>query len=183
MNATEEEFRAIYRIQRPFTDTLFPMGMGNVGADTMQQRRDAQKQVADQLKVALGDSRYADYARASNNEFQQLNRIAQRENIPVETAVRVFNLRDSVAQESNRIFGDNTQTADQKRAALQALAQTIKGQIVTSLGPSAGNAYVKTAHWLSLIERGGAVTFGPDGNVTNTQTLPPAGSTPTPSHN
>ena len=182
MDASEAEFRAIYRIQQPFADVLYPT-MGTVGSDLMLQRNDALKKIAEQLKVALGDARYADYVRDSNFEFQQLNRIAQRENIPTETAVRVFNLRDGTVQEANRIFNDTAQSSDQKRAALLALAQTVKGQIVTSLGTTAGNDYVKTANWLSVIERGGTLTFGPDGSPTSTRFVSPVQPTPTPPHN
>jgi len=76
--------------------------------------------------------------------------------------VRVFGLRDGVAQDSNRIYGDPALTLDQKRAALQALALQTRTQILAALGPTAGPAYVQTARWLTLVERGSAVTFGPE---------------------
>jgi GGDEF domain-containing protein len=172
MNATEDEFRAIYRVQQPFADKLgFTMGFVPT-MDSQEQRRAALDQIAAQLKTVLGDQRYADYARASNNEFQQLSRIAQSANIDNDTAIRTFNLRDSVSQESTRIYNDTTMSADQKRGALQLLAQNTKTQIVSALGQTAGDAYLQTAaRWLNAVERGGAVSFGSDGSSMNTRMI------------
>ena len=73
----------------------------------------------------------------------------------------VANLRDDVARESNRIFDDAALTPDQKRAALQTLAQTTRTQITAALGPVSGPAYLKLVDnsWLAAVERGSAVSF------------------------
>ncbi|MEO5959504.1 MAG: hypothetical protein ABIZ49_02450 [Opitutaceae bacterium] len=175
MDASEDEFRSIYRIQQQFADQINPVG-GLITADMMQQRTAATLKAAEQIKAALGDQRFAEYTRASNNEFQQLTRLAQRENIPSDVALRTFNLRDTVAQESNRIAADTSLDPAQKRAALQSLVQTTKAQIIGSLGQTAGNGYIQTAnYWLSSVERGSVVTFGLDGMPTYKPVAPPPG--------
>jgi len=145
--------------------------------------RAALEQIATQLKAALGEQRYADYVRSSNNEFQQLSRIAQGANIDNDTAIRTFNLRDSVSQESNRIYNDTTMNGDQKRSALLLLAQNTKTQIVSALGQTAGEAYIQAAtRWLGAVERGGAITFGVDGSSLNTKSLPRSAPSTAASH-
>ena len=171
MDATEAEFRAIYGIEQPLADRLYP-ALGVKGAEMAQQRRDAQQQAADQLAAALGPERAADFARAGNYEFQQLSRLAQRENLPADAAVRTFTLRDAAAQESTRIAADPTMANDAKLAALQTLAQSTRAQIVATLGANAGNAYVQSADWLGYIEHGGSVKFGADGMSATYSSLP-----------
>ena len=178
MDATEAEFRAIYRIQAPFADLLYPASdivRHSFSDEQWQQRREAQQKIADQLKQVLGDARYTDYARASSYEFQQLYRLVQQENLPTTTAARTFDLRDTAAQESQRIFNDQALDPEQKRAALQTLAQNTSAQIVGLLGANAGNAYVKSARWLSYFEQGRAVTVGSDGSSIIPRSLPPSG--------
>ena len=173
MDATETEFLAIYRVMAPYADVLHPSSSVGYSNEQFQQRTDARQKIADQLKQVLGAARYADYTRASSTEFQQLYRLTQQENLPTETAVRTFDLRDAAASESLRIYNDRSLDPGQKRAALQALAQNTSAQIVATLGANAGNAYVKSARWLSYIEQGGAVTFSPDGSSTTYRSLPP----------
>jgi hypothetical protein len=173
MDASESEFRTIYGIEKPYAEQLYP-GMGSTGAtylsaDTMQQRRDAQKEVSTQLATALGTARATEFERDTNYEFQQLARATAAQKMPIDAAVHAFDLRNSAAEQSTRIADDNTMTVEQKRAALQTLAQTTKTQLVGTLGEAAGTAYVNTARWLQAIEHGSAVTF--NGTTTSYRTV------------
>lgn len=170
MDATEEEFRAIYDAQQPHRDVLYP-----TGPNDFSRWQEVQATLAAQLKTALGAERYADYARSTNYEFQQLNQIALQENVSREAAIEAFSLRDGVARESTRIYDDAALTPAQKRAALQALAQETKARISQTLGSAAADLYIKNARWLSAVANGGAVAFGPDGVSSRVRTLPPAG--------
>jgi hypothetical protein len=166
-NATPDEFRAIYNVEQPLSDQLYPTAPLSYN-DMMQTRQ----QLADQLKAALGDQRYADFARSSDRDYQQLAQLEERDNLPPGTALQAYNLRDNLSQESNRIFSDPTLDTDQKRAALQSLAQNTRSQLTATLGPTASDAYIKTANsWLNSVERGGAVTFS--ANSTSFRSLPP----------
>ncbi|MBI5769435.1 MAG: hypothetical protein HZA93_16695 [Verrucomicrobia bacterium] len=182
MDATEAEFRTLYQIHRPFADALYPSATGSgvvyYTSEMSQKRRDAQNKIAEQAKGALGEPRFEEFVRASSYEFQQLTRLAQRESLPADAAVRAFNARDFAAKESMRIFEDRALSNDQKRTALQTLAQTTTTTLVSALGANAGTAYAKSASWLSTIANGGAVSFSLDGSSTSYRSLPPAGAVP-----
>ena len=166
MDASEEEFRAIFKVQQAFNDRINPVLGGMVPQPFLDDRREAQRQMYEQLKATLSPARYQDFVRASNSEYQQLYRVAQRDNVPIETANRAFAIRDGISAESVRIADDTSLSADQRRAALTSLAQQARTQILSTLGPGTGEAYVQSARWITWIERGTAVVFGPDGNVT-----------------
>jgi len=87
-------------------------------------------------------------------------------------AVQAYDLRNGVAEQSQQIYADRNLTTDQKRAALQTLANNTKAQIVSTLGPTVGESYLRTARWLTSVENGGSVTFGPDGNIISSRLLP-----------
>jgi hypothetical protein len=154
---TETEFRALFQAQES-VNAMFPAGPG-ASVDPERAQIARQEFISD-LRVALGDARYADYVRETSNDFQQLSRLAQRAALPSDTAVQAFNLRDAVAQDSNRIFDDASLNGSQKRTALQTLAQNTRAQLTAMLGPVVGPAYVKVAdQWLTTVERGAAVSF------------------------
>jgi hypothetical protein len=156
-----EEFRAIFQMQQALNEK-FPVSMsgGMVSTGDYNQRQTVQQQLDEQLKAALGDARYTDYTRSTNRDFIQLNRLVQNDNLPPATAVQAFNLRDAVAQQSNQILDDSSLGYDDKKVALQTLAQNTRAQLLATLGPASGPAYVKIADgWLTNVERGAAVTF------------------------
>jgi hypothetical protein len=164
LDSSAEEFRTVFEVHQQFNDRINPPG-GVMSSALLEERREAQRQLNEQLQAALGANRFAEYARASSSEFQQLHRIAQKENIPAETAIRAFSVREQIGAESTRILEDGALSNDQKRAALGTLAQNARTQINSTLGTTAGEAYLQIAtRWLSYLERGTAFTIGPDGN-------------------
>jgi hypothetical protein len=172
-NASEAEFRAIFTARDAYEKKFGYQANGLIGIDLMKERPAAQAQVAEQLKATLGEARYAEYARASDREYQAISRIAQQANLPATAAVQAYDLRAQASKESNRIFSDTALSTDQKRAALQTLAQTTRTQLGVTLGADAGGTYLKVAEgWLSRIERGSAVTFT-EGGGTSSRSLPP----------
>lgn len=173
MDATEAEFRTIFRIQQPLESQLYPQSMGGMTmmtSEIMQQRRELTEKVNEQIKRALGEARTADYIRASNYEFQQLAQLTQRESRPMTDAVRAYDLRELAARESGRIGRDAALSNEQKHAAMRSLAQNTRAQLAAALGPVAGEAYAKSASWLQAIERGTIVTF--EGTTTSFRSLP-----------
>jgi len=160
----EAEFRAVFQAQKELNDK-FPGGSA-LSAD-QQQRQAAQQAFHDQLQRDLGPARYADYLRETDREYQQLSRIALQQGVPAATAIQAYTLRDTLAQESGRIFDDAALNVDEKRAALQTLAQNTRNQILATLGPAAGPPYLKVAdQWLNNVERGAAVSFSENRTMT-----------------
>jgi hypothetical protein len=163
MNGTEDEFVRIFRVYHPFAEILDPVVRP---LDFAQQRAETELLISEKLKAALGESRYAEYVRASDSEFQDLDRITAHADLPREVAHQVFDLRRTFTEQSKRVFDDPTQTVPQKRAALRTLALNANTQIGSLLGPKASEAYLRAIGWLRQIESGNAVTYDSKGRLT-----------------
>lgn len=166
LNATEAEFQAIYNATQPYASLLYPEYMGGMSfttAEMQQQRTDAQKKINDQLVAALGADRAAEYARASNYEYQNLYRLAQNQNIPTDAINRTYDLRDSAAAASLKIH-DTLKNPDDRTAALQALVTETKAKIISNLGSTVAENYIKNLNWLNAIDRGYALRPSQTGN-------------------
>lgn len=178
MDATEEEFRAVYQLQQAYDEKARAATYSNAAdwQSPYDNRSAGAEQLQKDFQAALGDRRYADFQRAQNGEFQQLYSFARREGLAPEVATQVFALRDSTTQASGQIMNDPARTLEQKQEALKALAQTTRAQVLSSLGSTAGPAYLQVANrWLSALERGQAVTFTAQGgmNIQKTPQSPP----------
>jgi hypothetical protein len=114
-------------------------------------------------RAALGEERFAEFARAKSYDFRNLSSLAARAGLAPQAAVEVFDLRENIAKESARIGNDPNLPLDEKAAALQALAQNTRAQIVAKLGPAASPAYLKQADlWINAANQG-IVTFSSSG--------------------
>lgn len=159
-NATEAEFRAIAALQQAFDQTRGDDGSARYGSDGWKQQQEARAALDEKIKAALGADRFTEYARARDNEFQQISRLAQRAELPPTAAVQAYGLRETASKESNRIFDDKDLSVDDKHAALKTLAVNTRSQLLSTLGPEAGTAYLKSAaNWIDAIERGSSYSY------------------------
>jgi hypothetical protein len=177
MDASAEEFAAIYRAQQPYASTLYPTTGGGTTQAMMRERNEAQAKVNEALKVSLGAERYADYTRASDYEYQNLYRMAQRDNVPVTAINQAYNVRDTIAKESISIQENSALTPEQRNAAQQELAAKARTQITAAVGSTAAEAYIKDAYWLNALQKGYTLRFMPDGRISYS---PPAPAPPAP---
>jgi hypothetical protein len=159
MDASEDEFRAVFRVHQQLSDPLEYTPGAMRTAMSYQDRQDRDKKMADAIVAAIGEKRAAEFERSQSYDFQQLARLVQRENGDLKAAVAAFDLRTTTAAESMRIRGDSSLSADQKMAAMQTLAKTTKDQLTQTLGAAAATTYFGSANWLQAIESGRAVAF------------------------
>lgn len=102
-NATEQEFRALYKLQSAF-DEEFRMLRGTPSEDQMRRRSEGQKQLNDQIKAALGTDRYAEYQRATDYNFRQTTQLVARLELPPETANSLYAVQKEFEQRRNDIY-------------------------------------------------------------------------------
>ncbi|MEO6568687.1 MAG: hypothetical protein ABIO94_07970 [Opitutaceae bacterium] len=179
VNASEEEFKALYRVQAGY-DEKYGTALGLGGPTTPEQRNErlaAQAEVEEQFKAALGETRYAEFARAADREYQQLSGMAKQAGIADAAAIAVVTMRQNVLNESNRIFDDESLSSDQKRVAIQGLGQTARSEVNAALGADVAQKYLQIANWITQLERGSAVkmTSGVNGSSSSSRNVPPAG--------
>ncbi|MEY2877648.1 MAG: hypothetical protein RLZZ15_28 [Verrucomicrobiota bacterium] len=162
MDATAAEFAAIFRAQQPFDELLNPTGGRSYTRDIQTRRTEAETQIAAQLKATLGDARYADYARATDYEYQQLARLAQNQGVGPDALVRAYDVRAAISAESMRIENARLGYAE-RAAALRALAEKARNQIAANVGLNVADAYAASATWLTAVQRGFTFQRNADG--------------------
>ncbi len=163
---TEEDFRKIYALQKAFDEkfALDPAG-GRIAPETLRQRAEAQRQLNDDLRAALGDAKYATLRRASDSDLRTVDSLVSRLNLPATTTDRIAATRDAFAAESQRIGADPTLPPPQRREQIQQLAARAKTELTQSLGAEAGEAYAQRSPWVSMLQGGMAYSTTPPANT------------------
>ncbi len=169
MDATEEEFIAIFDLQKSFDErfsTHDPFG-GSMPRDQefWKQRQEAERELKQQIRDALGEERYLDYARSQDHNYQQLQAATRRLNLPPDTPARIYALRDTYPAAASQVADDSSLSNTEKRAALRALAGEARRQAADTLGPEATEALVQSDlfRWIDELEKGNIITFTEDG--------------------
>lgn len=170
---TEEEFRAIYKLQRPFdeqynTQNLMAAAGTPATQDLMRQRMDAQKQLLADVKAALGPERGAEYERAIDGNFQQINRVVERLDLPQTAAVEVWSVQKDIEQRMNAWRNDRTLPPPARAEQLSALAQEAEAKVTAALGPRGFEVYKQYGgSWIRNLQA-----------QANARPVPPTGNAP-----
>lgn len=182
-DATEQEYLAIYPLQKAFDEKYNQQNNDPFGyTDNSEQRdqnywkarQEAEKQLQEQIRSLIGEERYADSIRRQDQDWQQLEAATRRLALPADTPQKLFAVRDTVAASVQQIADNPNFTADQKKQELAAIASATRDQVRAALGEEGAQAYFKNngMNWLKELEKGNTITFRKDSPGYNSKALP-----------
>jgi hypothetical protein len=151
MNASEEEFQNVYQLRKAFDDKWAQQNSELMDENTRAQFQQARVDLESQIKQRLGDQRYAEYQRGSDESFHTLSAVTSRFNLPKGTAAQVYEMKHGLQAVSDQVRNDSTITDEQKAKALQAIQSETEKQVKNLMGEKAYNYYVwrGQASWLA----------------------------------
>jgi len=130
-NATEEEFRTIYRLQREFDEKY---NGENSASISPAEREAARKLLEDRLKAELGPERYAEYQRAQDPVYRELYQTAQRNNLPQTKLLEIYDMKRVAEEQRRQLLENQALTPEQKAAGLAALKEETERAIREAMG-------------------------------------------------
>ena len=146
---TEQEFREIFKLRKPFDDeyTLFLDGSDQA---VMQRRGEAENSVKEAIRNVLGEVRYAEYERSQDYNFQQISKLAERQGLDRDSAVKAYDMSRTAQDGLQRVQQDSTLTAEQRQAAFEGIRAETERSMRQVLGEQGYESYRKqpTAYWL-----------------------------------
>ena len=163
---TEEEFRRVFALQRAF-DARFPAETATARNDPAgrQQFADAQRQLENEVRAALGDAAYARVRRAQDTDLRNLEGLATRLNLPADTTTRLAAAREAFATASQQVQADPNLPPDQRRTRVQALATEARTALAQTLGAEAAEAYARQSPWVTMLQGGLAFSLTPPADL------------------
>lgn len=142
---TEAEFRDIFGLHRQF-EAEFPAGIW-AQVQNQAQRIEADQALQRRLRQSLGDRRYLELQRARNPDYRHLVGLAQRLALPIERADAVYDFKTLVERQELAIQADPDLTPEDRREAMQLLAQEAHWTVRESLGEELFHAYTAQRGW------------------------------------
>ena len=167
---SEAEYRRLYALQKAFDDQYGSEAYFSRPRtpEDNRLRLEAERQLNDDLRAALGEERWGRQALTNDGEYRLLGDLATRLNLSPGTPDQVYAMRDTYAAQSAAIQQNPALSAEERRKQLALLATRARADLSASLGSDGAEVYANRSGWLRLLQNGTAFT-------TDLRTLP-AGS-------
>lgn len=147
---TEEEFRAIFKIQKAMDDELG--GANPTTSEEAQARQAKQKEVEAQMLALFPPERALQLKLAIDPAYNQVNRIVARFNLPAQAALDVVALQQQTQQRMTEIRSNRALPAPERDAQLAQLQAATQDRISAVLGERGTNAYLEYGgQWIQRI--------------------------------
>lgn len=150
MNASEDEFLAVYRARQAFDQEWSRVDPALMDDATRARWEQSKGAMDDEIKSQLGEERFRDYKRGEDEEFHDLNATVSRYKLPRETAVEVYEYKRVVADIRTKVQTDASLPPDRRTAMLQAISTEAERSVKSLLGEKAFRYYLKRGQgqWL-----------------------------------
>jgi len=149
---TEEEFRKIFRLQKVF-DNDFNQVFDATDDKQSEVKSSAQQAAQDALnaevKKAIGDTRYNEWARAQDPDYKALAQMSDRFEVPKDTIAKVYDMKQEAERQKQKLDANPNFTPEQRNAALAAIARETQKSVAGALGDQVFRAYQKAnGQWM-----------------------------------
>lgn len=150
---SEEEFLKVFQLRKPFDDEFSPMLRGNETEPERQRRTEAEKQLKEQIKQALGPERYAEYERSQDYSYQQIYSSVKSADLGTAEANQVYEMKKLAEEQARKIRSDRAMAPEQRNATLNAIRQETEKSLQGVLGRKGWELYNRPVNtrWLNGI--------------------------------
>lgn len=128
MNATEEEFLKLYQLRKSYAAKY---------GDALAPNTPAWNEYEADVRQAMGEQRYADYARAQDSDYRELLRLTARFRLSPDVATQLYSYKLPVQDAQLNVEANATLTPEQKSAAFQAITDETQKAFKEALGEKA----------------------------------------------
>lgn len=146
-NPTNEEYGTLYDLQSNFDQQFKWTGGSQPSPDWMQQRASAAKQLQGDIAAALGPDRYAEYQRSIDGNYQQLDRVVARLELPDTVRDDVWAIQQSYQKDLRAIQTDRTLSPDQRNARMSQLNADAVAKATSLMGKDGVETYRQSGGW------------------------------------
>jgi hypothetical protein len=150
---TAAEGRQFFLLKAQTLDSLANvLDLDDLHTEAEQEARQAHFQAA--VRRLLGEARYADWQRAQEGEFREVFRITRANDLPKATAAKVYEIRQLVKAEMERIQKDAALDVDSRQRQLEAVRAATRVEVAGLLGARAYGEYLgHGGAWLTNLTR------------------------------
>ena len=139
---TEDEWRAMTGARMAYEDAQRNNSEPEISDEQLaRQQNEIESNFKNQLKAALGEDRFAEYQRASNDQFQEWYNVTERYGLPESLAMQAYGIQQAALAAANQVQANPNLSADERQSAWDAIRRETERTLSGTLGATAFSTY------------------------------------------
>ena len=156
LNPSEQEFRDMVRMRKKFDEEfgdVFTFDIHDPGA--RQKRADGQRELDEQMKLLLGQKRYAEYQRERDWGYQSAVVTTENTGLPGAVAASIYEMKNIAEAEAEHVQADESLSPEARQNTLDEVRLAVEEAVLKVLGKDGYDVYQKQAgaSWLRNLNR------------------------------
>jgi hypothetical protein len=151
-DATEQEFRALFKLQKTVDDQFGPPQ--TLSVEQRNQRNQALAKLLPEVEATLGPARFAEFKETTDGNFLTANNLVRRFDLPATATREIIAIQKDINQRAESLRADKSLPPEMRNAQLVALGQEANARLSPVLGNEALSAYKQGGGgWINSLVR------------------------------
>jgi hypothetical protein len=134
-DATEEQRRAVFRLQRDFEDR-FALTF-DVTPAALFERESARQQTQEKIRAVLGDALFGAWLSGEGEDYASFVAFVTQQNLPRSVPLELWRAKNEFALRRLELAVNRSLSPDQRSAATKLLVQQTETRVLNVVGPGA----------------------------------------------
>jgi hypothetical protein len=153
---TEQEFRMLFQLEEKHSAANLAFNRDDPAAQLRNDEEIARRRL--EQRQLLGETRFQEYIRGQQSEYRDLNRLVQQNNLPKQTAAKVYDMQKAAENQIIKLRRDPTLSAQQQEQAVTRIRELTQKSVQGAVGDKVYELYKKTGggYWLDGLGKPGS---------------------------
>lgn len=151
MSLTQAQYEALFAIRSKVGDAIFNWSDQADDPKSGERAKQAGLQLRADIKATLGEDLAKEWELATNYDYKQLFSMAKAENLPADTAKKVYGYKEQAEAKAKEVRAMTELSREQQQQTLTALRTETENAMKATLGDTLYNRYKSRAYWLNSI--------------------------------
>jgi hypothetical protein len=147
VSLTREQYEALFDIRKKYGDSIYNWSDAANDAATIKQIEQNKKNMQAEIATALGADKQQKMERAQDYSYQQLDRLAKRNDLPPDTASKIYDFKQAVEKAAQDLRLNTGLAPEQQQAALAQIRAETEQSVKTALGDKLYKRYLNNGGW------------------------------------
>jgi len=147
---SREDYEAIYDIRKKYGDSIYNYAELE-GKEAREQATRNREAMEAELANALGPDKARQLKRSQDYAYNELNRLAQRNDLPADTAGKVYDFKEAAEAAAKQLKADTSLTSEQRQQALAEIRNAAQQSVQETLGTHYNTYQRRNGWWLNNI--------------------------------
>lgn len=144
---TEAEYIALFEVQQKFKDSTIIWGGDELSKEEMARINAAQEAKRKAVAEALGPERAKELALQQDYQYQSLDNLSSRLDLPEGTAKQVYDYKEAAEDAVRKLQQDANLPAERRQQALQEIRRQTENSVKEALGVQGWKRYINNGGW------------------------------------